>query len=61
MPWRCVAGSEGEDRGRLYTVLSLTSSTGLAWVFSGFLLMCLGIAWQCWFLDIRKVLKQEAL
>ncbi|NQV34018.1 MAG: cytochrome c biogenesis protein ResB [Phycisphaeraceae bacterium] len=50
-----------QDRGRTYTVLSVTHVTGLAWVFGGFLLMCLGISWQCWFVDIRKVLKQEAL
>jgi len=53
--------SYGQDRGRTYTVLSVTNTTGLIWVFGGFLLMCLGISWQCWFLDIRKVLKQEAL
>ena len=53
--------SYGQDRGRMYTVLSMTHATGLAWVFGGFLLMCVGISWQCWFSDIRKVLKQEAL
>ncbi|MCF7974578.1 MAG: cytochrome c biogenesis protein ResB [Phycisphaerae bacterium] len=55
--------SYGQDPGTglMYTVLSVTSSNGLMWVFTGFLLMCLGIAWQCWFLDIRKVLTQEAL
>lgn len=55
--------SYGQDQmsRQMYTVLSMTHVTGLAWVFGGFLLMCVGIAWQCWFSDIRKVLKQEAL
>ncbi len=55
--------SYGQDRnsGQEYTVLSVTSSTGLAWVFSGFFLVCVGIAWQCWVQDIRRILKQEAL
>ncbi len=54
-------GQDPRGSGQMYTVLSVTNSTGLGWVFTGFLLMCLGIAWQCWVLDIRKVLRQEAL
>lgn len=50
----------GDERsGGMYTVLSVVPYTGLYWVYLGYILLCLGVAWQCWLLSIRKTLKQE--
>lgn len=48
-----------ERTGRLFTVLSVVNNSGVTCVFAGYLLICLGIVWQCWFADIRRVLHQE--
>lgn len=54
--------SYGQDprSGQMYTVLSVVPYTGLYWVYLGYILLCGGVAWQCWFFSIRRVLKQEA-
>ena len=36
-----------------YTVLSVTSDTGLRAVFTGYGLLALGVIWQCWFSKVR--------
>jgi len=41
------------DTGKMYTVLSVTNDTGLRWVFAGYGLLCLGVAWQCWFHRVK--------
>jgi len=53
--------SYGQDpqSGQMYTVLSVVPYTGLYWVYLGYILLCSGVAWQCWFCSIRRVLKQE--
>jgi hypothetical protein len=52
--------SYGQDpqSGQMYTVLSVVPYTGLYWVYLGYILLCGGVAWQCWFCSIRRVLKQ---
>jgi hypothetical protein len=54
--------SYGEDSrtGEMYTVLSVVPDTGLYCVYLGYLLLCAGVSWQCWFLSIPRILKQEA-
>ncbi|MHC4552642.1 MAG: cytochrome c biogenesis protein ResB [Planctomycetota bacterium] len=37
-----------------YTVLSVTSDSGLYAVFTGYALMSLGVMWQCWFISARR-------
>ena len=51
--------SYGQDgTGRMYTVLSVYSNSGLNWVFGGYLLLCLGVAWKCWFIRLRPGLQE---
>jgi hypothetical protein len=40
--------SSYDDKAGQYTVLSVTSDTGLYAVFTGFFLLCLGVVWQFW-------------
>ena len=40
--------SSYDDKAGSYTVLSVTSDTGLYAVFAGFFLLCLGVVWQFW-------------
>ncbi len=53
--------SYGQDSrsGQMYTVLSVVPYTGLYWVYLGYILLCGGVAWHCWFFSIRRILKQE--
>jgi len=39
--------SYDQERGH-YTVLSVTSNSGLIFVFGGYLFLCVGVIWQCW-------------
>jgi hypothetical protein len=47
--------SEAEE----YTVLSVTSDSGLYIVFSGYWLLGLGVLWQCWFRPIASYRKNK--
>ncbi|MBN1795139.1 MAG: cytochrome c biogenesis protein ResB [Sedimentisphaerales bacterium] len=38
----------GEDNG-LYTVLKITSDSGLGLIFGGYAFLCIGVFWQLWF------------
>jgi cytochrome c biogenesis protein ResB len=40
--------SDYDHQNGRYTVLSLTSDTGLYAVFTGFFLLCVGVIWQFW-------------
>ena len=40
--------SDYDHKNGRYTVLSVTSDTGLYAVFTGFFLLCLGVIWQFW-------------
>lgn len=40
--------SSYDDKAGAYTVLSVTSDTGLYFVYAGYLLVCLGVIWQFW-------------
>lgn len=48
--------SFGKDpqSGMPYTVLSVVPNTGLNGVYLGYILLCIGVAWQCWFVSLRK-------
>lgn len=37
-----------------YTILSVTSDTGLYAVFAGYALLAAGVIWQCWFISARR-------
>jgi len=41
--------SHGEDEHGQYTVLSVTSDSGLSLVYAGFILICAGVFWLFWF------------
>ena len=41
--------SHGEDEHGQYTVLSVTSDSGLSLVYAGFVLICAGVFWLFWF------------
>ncbi len=41
-----------QQRGH-YTVLSVTSDSGLVPVFIGYFFLCLGVIWQCWLRHLR--------
>lgn len=47
--------SYGRDTrtGQMYTVLSVVSNSGLNWVFAGYLMLCIGAVWKCWFIRLR--------
>lgn len=42
-----------------YTVLSVTSDTGLYTVFTGYGLLALGVIWQCWFIRVKPDKEQS--
>ncbi|MFC1653106.1 cytochrome c biogenesis protein ResB [Planctomycetota bacterium] len=48
----------GQDprTGQMYTDLSVVPHTGLTWVYLGYILLCAGTAWRCWFQSIKKTL-----
>jgi len=46
--------SDYDHQGGTYTVLSVTSDTGLGIVFGGYFLLCLGTFWHFWFSGIFK-------
>lgn len=52
--------SYGQDprTGQMYTVLSVVSNSGLNWVFGGYLLLCIGVTWKCWFIRLRYTLRE---
>lgn len=45
-----------QERGA-YTVLSVTSSSGLLLVFLGYALLCVGVIWQCWLRHLSGYLR----
>jgi cytochrome c biogenesis protein ResB len=47
--------SEGGD----YTVLSVTSDSGLYAVYGGYWLLCLGVLWQFWFRHVIRYIKSR--
>lgn len=52
--------SSYDSRAGQYTVLSVSSDSGLYLVYAGYWMLCVGIIWQMWFLPIyneRKRLK----
>ncbi|MFC1676242.1 cytochrome c biogenesis protein ResB [Planctomycetota bacterium] len=51
--------SYDEQAGR-YTVLSVTSDSGLYIVYAGYVFLCVGIFWQCWITQISAKLKLRA-
>jgi hypothetical protein len=55
--------SYGQDpqTGQMYTVLSVVSDSGLTAVFAGYLLLCVGVTWQCGVTRLRRGNKKEAL
>ena len=48
--------SYGQDpqTGQMYTVLSVVSDSGLTAVLAGYLLLCLGVTWQCGFKRLQR-------
>jgi hypothetical protein len=50
--------SYDSEAGR-YTVLSVTSDSGLYAVFGGYLLLCLGLLWQFWFRHVLRWIKMR--
>ena len=42
-----------------YTVLSVSSNSGLILVYTGYAMMCLGVMWQCWFRHLPGYLRRS--
>ena len=51
--------SDYDHQGGTYTVLSVTSDTGLGIVFGGYFLLCLGTFWHFWFSGIFQSCRQR--
>ncbi len=43
-----------DSEAEQYTILSVTSDSGLYTVYAGYCLLCLGVLWQFWFRNIVK-------
>jgi len=48
-----------DSKAGRYTILSVTSDSGLYAVYSGYLLLCLGVLWQFWFRHIVRHIKSK--
>ena len=48
-----------QERGA-YTVLSVTSSSGLLFVYLGYALLCVGVIWRCWLRHLPGYLRGKA-
>ena len=53
--------SSYDNKQGQYTILSVTSDTGLSVVYAGYFLLCLGIFWQLWFRHIHTYMKKHQL
>ena len=51
--------SNYDNRQGQYTVLSVTSDTGLTMVYVGYFLLCLGVFWQLWLRHILTYFKKS--